>query len=464
MKKESPLRWLGQHLAGRIKRNGRVKYYFLFLPVFKITSDERRKVYRLFGIRIGSKKCLNHVVKEELSRFSADNSTPMGKKLFSLHMEAAESRLMSWGLYHKLNASPRYYLIFDCLHDHFAEAIDGWSLFQYLREQNVPAKYVLLKHNKLAESLPAEGDADIILVNGREDFIFNHPELIAGARCVLTSFGLSPRFDRLLKKIPFFPYIFIEHGVTFLKIRAIEVYNPSRYNKILVSSRGTLATYREVRVWEEGDMIFNGMPRWDLLTRQEHEGRNIFIFFTWRTTFSMEPEKAHAYFKTIFSFLANPEFQRVVNEQQLTINIALHHTLSYNEVNIPEMGERINLIGMHEISRHIRTTDLLITDYSSICFDFMYLNIPVIFYHFDFDDEGLNEADRECARYAACKNAQLYNCVCQEAEAVALTRHYAENGFVLEEDNVQKNNAFFWEKQNVRQHLLEKLDALCATS
>ena len=49
--------------------------------------------------------------------------------------------------------------------------------------------------------------------------------------------------------------------------------------------------------------------------------------------------------------------------------------------------DRINIIQQNEITIHhlIKRNKLMITDYSSVSFDFNYLSKPVVFYHFDFN-------------------------------------------------------------------------------
>ncbi len=453
---------------GRIKSDNERKLYFFFLPVWKSVRKGIRTSYYLFGIRVYRCKKLSDVIRQEVERKLTEHLSDTGQLRQDIEhwLQFRIQGLVNMIHYlHQLlrqQGSDRHILLLDCLHDRNVEAIDAWSFFLYLKSRNVPAKYVLREDNTLAEQ---HGHEDgVILVKDDWDLVLNHQEQIARASCVLSSFGLAPPLDGVLRQLPFLPYIFIEHGVTYYHNPfAIKIYNPSRFDMVLVPTSRTEELYREQGVWDRSQMLHAGFPRWDLLERRAHPGKNIFIFFTWRKTFINTPNRARHYFAKIHSFLSHPEFRRIVREYGLTVNLALHHALEYNNVDIPDFPADVNIIDSSRISRHIGTSDLLITDYSSICFDFIFLDIPVIFYRFDFGAPHLDDVDHELARQAKQIDPRLYNCIYREEELPRLLEHYARTDFRLEEENVEKNKALFWQKQGIRQALYEELERMGCT-
>ncbi len=494
MVKRNLLRYLAPRLWGRVKKEGRTTYYLCFLPIFKKVTREFRKEYYLFCVRVFCQPRLTNIIQAEVAPALKElraNNRELKRELNALKREGAaqkrevsrltrevallkkrdltraeelkqlglENKIMYHHFRHRQLAKPRYILLFDCLCDENAEAIDAWSMFCYLQSRNIPAKYVLMRANKLAES--QQDNPDVVLVADVEDFFTSCQELIAGARAVLTSFGFRAPYHKFLKRLPFLQYIFIEHGVTLLKESVLRIYHPVCFDKILVSSKATYELYCEKSAWKQEDMIFNGMPRWDLLSRKPHAGKNIFVFFTWRRSFKDDAQLARGYFEKLSSFLNNPALLQMLREHDVTINLAFHHALALNQVELPRLDEHINIIEMTDISRHIGTTDLLVTDYSSICFDFMYLDIPVLFYRFLMEWEGVHPDDIALAETAQRYDERFYNCVYQEEDALAVVERYVRNGFVLEEENKRKNEAFFWSRQNIRGSLYEQVEALC---
>ena len=103
----------------------------------------------------------------------------------------------------------------------------------------------------------------------------------------------------------------------------------------------------------------------------------------------------------------------------------------------------------------IRDTDLFITDYSSICFDLMYRNVPTIFYRFDSDLTYSNPMDNEAALSAAEKDALLYNCCYDARHAIRLANNYICNNFACEAEILSKNESFFWNRSDNCRTLIE---------
>ena len=120
----------------------------------------------------------------------------------------------------------------------------------------------------------------------------------------------------------------------------------------------------------------------------------------------------------------------------------------------------VKLISAPEISKIIGETDLAITDYSSIAFDFMFLDIPTIFYRFDDDIRYPDKRDRLNAKSAKSHDKELYNVFYDEDAVIEKIEFYIKNNFVLEPEYKKINDSLFWEKENICEHLYEKIKEL----
>jgi len=63
-----------------------------------------------------------------------------------------------------------------------------------------------------------------------------------------------------------------------------------------------------------------------------------------------------------------------------------HHVFKPFVAQLKALGlQRVSILDMHsqDIQAHLRDSHLLITDYSSISFDFAYMKKPVLYYQFD---------------------------------------------------------------------------------
>ena len=87
------------------------------------------------------------------------------------------------------------YLLFDCLHDVSAEAVDAYSLFEYMRSIGLSAYYVVRKQSKLYNYLCKEGKLNNVIVlnfssrSHPNEFISKIYPVLLKTKAVITSFG-----------------------------------------------------------------------------------------------------------------------------------------------------------------------------------------------------------------------------------------------------------------------------------
>ena len=118
----------------------------------------------------------------------------------------------------------------------------------------------------------------------------------------------------------------------------------------------------------------------------------------------------------------------------------------------------VNPVSPTEISAMIRKADLFITDYSSVCFDFMYMDVPTIFYRFDADVTHPDERDNQDADDAAQEDSRLYNVFYDEQAAMDKIDFYVRNGCQLESELRARNEQIFWTRENNCKNLIELLN------
>mgnify|MGYP003293631993 CR=1 FL=1 len=346
-------------------------------------------------------------------------------------------------------------LCWDSLYDADAEAIDMWTFFQYLQKHNIPSKYILLRKNKLYTQLSQTGNfKDIIVVNRMEDFFAKCRKIIAQTKVAISSFGLYHHYNPVLVEHPKLTYIFAQHGSIFLKESVLELYSDKSYNSIISATRKESELYDSRGLWQNGTQIKCGLPRWDALYRKPHDKKNIFVFFTWRTSIEKYPESQKIYSDRIFEFLCDERLNKILTDNNVQLNIAMHHAMLRNKGTI-KVPENVNIISTDKISQAIKESDLCITDYSSIFFDFMYLDIPVIFYRFDADVTYPDERDNQNAISAQAKDNQLYNCMYAKDDVIQKIEFYVKNNFELEPKYRNINDTIFWERSDICKHLYE---------
>lgn len=378
--------------------------------------------------------------------------------------EAVEQKIRELAQRNKdLPESERLILCFDCLYDPLAEAIDAWTLFEYLQKQGIPSRYALLRTNPLYERLQTENRLkDILPVDNEADLLIQYPDIIASSKRIFFSFPFT--CSRVLLNLPSCPFIFIEHGVSFLKPWSMNLYTEggsSECNYILTPTKLTQKLYNTLHLMQ-GKTLNIGMPRWDKLSPIDHskQQKNIFIFFTWRATFTQDKKLLSTYMERISCFVSRVQAS-VRHLPNIKIHVGLHHALlthskQYNFIPF----EGADFVHPNEISGMIQNTDLFITDYSSVCFDLMYRDVPTIFYRFDSDLTYSNNMDNEAARSAAEKDSELYNCYYTIEDTLHKIEHYIHIGFRIEEPIRRRNNEIFWQRSHNCRKLMELTNEL----
>lgn len=349
----------------------------------------------------------------------------------------------------------RFILCFDSLSDSNAECIDAYTFFKWLQKNKIPSKYIIHPANPLAKKISDKRD---VILSDAHSFFINCTYILSKSKCVITSFGLHKYYNHYIKKLSWIKYIFIDHGAILLKHSVLNFYTEKDFHYICANFKPEHQLYSNLRLWKNRQILC-GMPRWDNLKKVPHSNKNIFIFFTWRMSIQKYSAFHTRYEKRILKFLNSQKLVSLLRDGNITLNIASHHAMVFNDGKI-KFPKYINLIQPTEISKIIQSTDLMITDYSSLAYDFMFLDIPVIFYRFDTDVRYPDKRDRLDAKSAKSHDKELYNVFYDEDSVLKKIEFYIKNNFVLEPEYKKINDSLFWEKENICEHLYEKINSL----
>ena len=214
--------------------------------------------------------------------------------------------------------------------------------------------------------------------------------------------------------------------------------------------------------WETGRRpryLIAGLPRWDLLKDESDLEREKVVFYmpTWRSAFNsgMETIGKSAYFTGVRSFVSPKNIERLKKRNVRLVMAAHHHLVSHVkdlDFNLP-----IELVPTSEISYWIRHASLCVTDYSSVSFDFLFLNKPCIFWTPDRYDGLLQGDDYAEVVFAEHQGINMFNRVRSVEQVLELIEKYADLGFSLEPEKREIANRYFAYRTNVCRHLYDQI-------
>jgi|AntDeeMinimDraft_4_1070355.scaffolds.fasta_scaffold03679_2 glycosyltransferase involved in cell wall biosynthesis len=137
-----------------------------------------------------------------------------------------------------------------------------------------------------------------------------------------------------------------------------------------------------------------GLPRYDSLLEDSSKvacQRRILIFPTWREYLvnnDLTSFKNTEFFKSYFDLVTGKEFLLFLKNNNYEAKFLLHtEMLKFSDVFKELESELVSVSGASsDLRTEILKSEILITDYSSMAWEFSILNKKTIFYHFDFEE------------------------------------------------------------------------------
>ncbi len=187
--------------------------------------------------------------------------------------------------------------------------------------------------------------------------------------------------------------LFLQHGVTALK-RVDSIFG-KKGTSAMTYFTTTSKFEQDIVVknfgYEAGDAPILGFTRWDVLEdTSSKEERIILAMPTWRSWLeekSPEEFKKSDYYFNYMQLLQSERLGHILEENDVKLIFYIHPKFKDYLSEFNASGDNVELIpfGTVPLNEIMKKCSMLITDYSSVCWDVCYLDKPVLFYQFDYD-------------------------------------------------------------------------------
>ncbi len=190
---------------------------------------------------------------------------------------------------------------------------------------------------------------------------------------------------------------FLQHGITKDAI-SFGFYSVSRVDLFVCAARPEYEFAKDTFGYPEGAVRELGFARFDNLFDTSSGKNQILVMPTWRawlakgeSTNENEARKKFLnsnYYKKWSEIISSDKLSRLLEKQDCKLIFYPHSDMQPFVDMFESHSSRVCIADSerYDVQELLKSSSLMITDYSSVAFDFAYMEKPVIYYHFDYDE------------------------------------------------------------------------------
>lgn len=271
--------------------------------------------------------------------------------------------------------------------EHGYEARDnGHSFFKYMRKEHSEVHCYYAIDFKSTDYPKIKELGNAIKFGSLKHFAY-----WCAARYIISSKtqGFCPSYylTLLRKKIHLWgKYVFLQHGIT----KDDQKFLYKKPSKIDLFICGAKPEYDDIKAhygYKDNEVAYTGFARFDDYFGLTPKNQ-ILVMPTWRRYAANTKFEDTDYFKTWYSFINSEELNTILKNNGVMLYFYMHPQFKQHSHLFKTNCSNIKVIPFEnsDLQALIRESKLFITDFSSLAFDFGYMNRPVIYYQYDEEE------------------------------------------------------------------------------
>ena len=246
--------------------------------------------------------------------------------------------------------------------------------------------------------------------------------------------------------------IFLQHGITVNDAKWL-YYQVTKMNSFICGAYPEYEYILEHFGYPKGNVAYTGFCRFDQLHDIHPDQKMILIMPTWREWIADEDYSLELYegtkdiAKTNYfvqwkAFIEDEEIKRLAETYGVRFLFFPHRNMQKYMEFFPKGNEYIQIVSNKDwdIQKLLKTASLMITDYSSVFFDFIYMKKPLIFYQFDYEMFRKGQYGAGMFDY---RNNDFASSYTDRKDVFKEIEHYLQNNYEVSENYIKEHQRYF---------------------
>lgn len=277
---------------------------------------------------------------------------------------------------------------------------NGLWMYRFIKQNHpeVNVKFIITptsEDRKRIEQVnrACHSESEIVAANS-----FCHYLLMWKARYMLSThlLGCLPYFEDhpglkmwVVNRIPDTKMVWLQHGIIGNDLK-VAYYGNGKIDLFICGAKSEYDFVCQRFGYPSGVVKYTGLARYDGLHGAKVKKNQILLMPTWRQWLNRDNFGSSEYLKVYLSLLNNEKLHQLLEKYDSHLIFYPHYEVQpyigvfHEKIKSPRIV--IADKGKYDIQTLLKESTLLITDYSSVLFDFSYMRKPLLFYQFDLAD------------------------------------------------------------------------------
>lgn len=277
---------------------------------------------------------------------------------------------------------------------------NGIAFFRYLERQGKEKNiYYVISKNMVEQCKVDMNPKHVLVQNSLKHIIYTMACKNYISSQLASSFPYSNIFFNLYHMNIFqFNYVFLQHGITQNFVECFTKEN-SKIRLFCCAANPEYQFVKEKFGYKDEEIEKTGFCRYDNLLNEKVENKDILMMFTWRKDYEILDEskielkkqefKESEYYKNIQGLIQDRRIIEMLKKNNSTLYLCIHDNMKHYKDCFEVKDEHIKIVDKNSektVDELIRECRYLVTDFSSVAFDFAYTNKPVQYFQFDYEE------------------------------------------------------------------------------